>query len=126
MTQLPPDSPDPPPPMNYGSSQRRPFNKRQFFGGLTTSLLTCGICFALLFVAGTYYYEDDRTRPRLWAWLALGTTAVAVVGLVAVAAVAQRRRPSRGFLAGVLLGVGLSGLPLGICFAVVGDAAVGK
>ena len=115
-----------PQPVDYGPGWRRSFSKRQFWTGLTVSLLTCGVCFALLFFATFAYIEADASQPQPWAWVAMVTTVVAVVGLLAVAVIAQRRGSMRGFLAGVLLGIGLTALPVGFCFSIVGSTAVGS
>jgi hypothetical protein len=84
------------------------------------------VCFVVLFAVGTYYYEDDPGKPRTRAWVSLAVTAAALAVMVLVAARAQRRSGSRGYLLGVLLGIGLSALPLGLCFAIVGESALNR
>jgi len=113
-----------PPPLDY-QSPRPGFNKRHFWAGLAISLLVCAVCFILLFVTGAYYFENDTGKPRHWAWLSLLASAATLGGMTWVAVRMQRRRAGRGLLLGVLLGLGLSALPLGLCFYGVGASAFG-
>ena len=123
MTDRPPRDPDAAP-LAYAPPARPVFNKRQFRVGLLASLVTCGVCFGAMFFAGVHYYENEQ-RPPTVARVTLGTTAVALVLLTLLGFRAQRRSGSRGYLVGVILGIGLSALPLGLCFYVLGSSAVG-
>ena len=101
------------------------FDRRQFWRGLSASVFTSIMCFVMLFFTGAYYFEDSGERPRVWAWLAMAATVAALAVLLFVGRRARVRTGSGGFLAGVLLGIGLCALPLGMCFVAVGDSALG-
>jgi FtsH-binding integral membrane protein len=126
MTQQPPREPQPAP-IDY-APEKSPFSVRQMLGGLVVALLTCGLCFVMMFFAGAAYFDlnDDSDPPGIWVWLGMAATIALVGGIIWFAARAQhRRRGTRGLLVGVLLGVGLSALPLGYCFAVAGGVISG-
>lgn len=98
-----------------------------FFGGLFLALGVSAACFVGLFFFGAAYGRNTGVgyQPAdAWAWVCLATVAAAEVGLVVLAVVMHRRRRWTGFLVGTLLGVGLAALPLGLCFAIIGDEAM--
>ena len=94
-------------------------------GGFAVALVICAGCFALLFAVGTKVDRASSPAERRavapLAWASLVGVAVIVVGVIWWGIRAQRRRGRTGFLVGMLLGVGLSLLPLGLCYAIIGD-----
>ena len=58
------------------------------------------------------------------AWGSLAAVTVILVALIWWAFRAHRRRNRTGFFAGMLIGVGLSLLPLGLCYAIIGSESI--
>ena len=101
----------------------------QMLGGFGVAVLICGACFALLFAVGARFENESsrnsNTRPAaLVGWGSLTAVTIVLVALVWWAIQAHRRRGRTGFLVGMLIGVGLSLLPLGLCYTIIGGEAM--
>jgi hypothetical protein len=101
----------------------------QMLGGFAVALVICGVCFAGLFGVGALLSNESgssRLSPPhvALAWFSLAAVTGVLVGVVWWAIRAYRRRGRTGFLAGMLLGVGLCLLPLGLCYAIIGGETI--
>lgn len=100
----------------------------QMLGGFALSVVICGACFAGLFGVGALFSNEAPSNPSrphiVFAWLSLAVVTGILVALVWWAIRAQRRRGRTGFLAGMLLGIGLCLLPLGLCYVIIGGEAM--
>src|SRR4051794_23717796 len=142
---LPPDSagpatplpanPEPTLPYRDVREDRKGSTKRfllHMLGGFAVALVICGACFAGLYFVGdavTSNFESSRpahqpAAKRALGWGSLAVVTVILVGLVWWAIRAHRRRARTGFFVGMLIGIGLSLLPLGLCYAIIGDEVI--
>jgi protein-S-isoprenylcysteine O-methyltransferase Ste14 len=97
-------------------------------GGFGVAALVCGGCFVLLVFVGGKLMDDGSTGkfhpPAFVGWASLTLVTAMLIGLVWWAIRAHRRRARTGFLVGMLIGVGLSLLPLGLCYAIIGGESM--
>jgi FtsH-binding integral membrane protein len=102
----------------------------QMLGGFAVAVVICGACFAGLFGVGAAFSNggpSSPSRPHVaLAWLSLVVVTAVLVALVWWAIRAHRRRARTGFFVGMLIGVGLCLLPLGLCYAIIGEEAMSR
>jgi hypothetical protein len=116
----PPESGEPQPPpqrvyLQYQApgEQEGPAGGVPFIGQLAIGFGAFLVCGAMIFVTGALWNWTTWTPLYPIAWL---SSPLLLVGMTVVA---WRRWRWRGFLVGVLIGVGLLGLAIGACFAIV-------
>lgn len=109
------------PPLEYASGGPDPEYRRRvrrwFVKGLTLSLLVGAASFGLLFLAGAENFEDSP--PGVWSVVGLIVAPLALGGMLVLAVRARRSKVRPGFAAGLFLGLGLSALPVGLCYTLV-------
>jgi hypothetical protein len=103
-----------------------PARKRRTAGGFskgcTIALSTGLLCFGLLFMAGAENFEDSP--PGVWSAVGLIVPPVVLVAMLVYAFLVKRRNDRPRYAAGLFVGLGLSALPVGWCYAGVAEAVL--